>query len=94
MDRMDGTWDGKHGTVMETLHYYSCTGRILQLYKALQMADARKRAHRPGLVQFLQSTSLSVVEFYRCLIQLANCCNHAVRGYVVWTLTADRLTGL
>ena len=67
------------------------------------LADARKRAQRSGLVQFfavyqfdrggilqfLQSTSLSVVESYICLIQFANCCNHAVRGSVVWTLTPD-----
>ena len=77
------------------------------MYPVLQyiqgLADARKRAHRSGLVQFfavyqfdrggilqfLQSTSLSVVESYICLIQFANCCNHAVRGSVVWTLTPD-----
>ena len=67
------------------------------------LADARKRARRSGLVQFfavyqfdrggilqfLQSTSLSVVESYICLIQFANCCNHAVRGSVVWRLTSD-----
>ena len=70
------------------MYMYNCTAVP---YKALQMADARKRAHRPGLVQFLQSTSSSVVESYRCLIQLANCCNHAVRGSVVWRLTPEFL---
>ena len=40
-------------------------------------------------MQFLQSTSSSVVESYICLIQFANCCNHAVRGSVVWKLTPD-----
>ena len=66
------------------------TTRSIHSCTAVQgLADARKRAHRPGLVQFLQSTSLSVVESYICLIQFANCCNHAVRGSVVWTLTPD-----
>ena len=39
---------------------YTCT--------AVQgLADARKRAHRSGLVQFLQSTSSTAVESYRCV---------------------------
>ena len=82
------------------LDYYSRSSYSIYIQG---LADARKRARRSGLVQFfavyqfdrggilqfLQSTSLSVVESYICLIQFANCCNHAVRGSVVWTLTPD-----
>ena len=81
-------------------------GRSTPYITAVQgLADARKRARRSGLVQFfavyqfdrggilqfLQSTSLSVVESYICLIQFANCCNHAVRGSVVWRLSSDTI---
>ena len=68
---------------------FTCNSCFSCLTEITQIADARKRAHRSGLVQFLQSTSSSVVESYICLIQFANCCNHAVRGSVVWTLTPD-----
>ena len=43
---------------------------VVQLYSCTRPCrwPARKRAHRPGLVQFLQSTSSSVLESYICLL--------------------------
>ena len=58
---------------MRALELHCASGWMLdvQLYKALPM-----RASAPigrALCSFLQSTSSTEVESYRCVIQLANC---------------------
>ena len=73
-----------HSIVLVYPLVYSCT--------AVQgLADARKRAHRSGLVQFF-----AVYQFDRGgILQMCHIvgelCNHAVRGSVVWRVTPDTI---
>ena len=72
-------------------YLYNCTNTYTENTFVQDLADARKRAHRSGLVQFF-----AVYQFDRGgILQMCHIvgelCNHAVRGSVVWRVTPDTI---
>ena len=55
------------------------------------LADARKRAHRSGLVQFFAVYQFDRGGILQMCHTVGELCNHAVRGSVVWRLTSDTI---
>ena len=55
------------------------------------LADARKRAHRSGLVQFFAVYQFDRGGILQMCHTVGELCNHAVRGSVVWRLTPDTI---
>ena len=70
--------------VAPSIQQYSCT--------AVQgLADARKRAHRSGLVQFFAVYQFDRGGILQMCHTVGELCNHAVRGSVVWRLSSDTI---
>ena len=55
------------------------------------LADARKRAHRSGLVQFFAVYQFDRGGILQMCHTVGELCNHAVRGSVVWRLISDTI---
>ena len=65
---------------------YSCTSTAVQ-----GLADARKRAHRSGLVQFFAVYQFDRGGILQMCHTVGELCNHAVRGSMVWRQTSDTI---
>ena len=55
------------------------------------LADARKRAHRSGLVQFFAVYQFDRGGILQMCHTVGELCNHAVRGSVVWRVIPDTI---
>ena len=67
------------------------TTAVLYTTAVQGLADARKRAHRSGLVQFFAVYQFDRGGILQMCHTVGELCNHAVRGSVVWRLTSDTI---
>ena len=64
---------------------------VLVLASIQGLADARKRAHRSGLVQFFAVYQFDRGGILQMCHTVGELCNHAVRGSMVWRQTSDTI---
>ena len=67
-------------------HRHRCYSTYVQ-----GLADARKRAHRSGLVQFFAVYQFDRGGILQMCHTVGELCNHAVRGSMVWRQTSDTI---
>ena len=73
-----------------TTRTHECT-RVEYSTAVQGLADARKRAHRSGLVQFFAVYQFDRGGILQMCHTVGELCNHAVRGSVVWRLISDTI---